>query len=459
MITPKFTCSQDDASVAVEMHVPSVRASDVEIHVEDTLFSVHINPYFLRLNFPCPVLEDDDSAASYDPASGTLTVRLTKETKGTHFPDLDLLAKLLAPRSSAVLGEEGRARQPLIEVLHSTEPDELAEQFDDTLRLDHEQEALTRAAENDWQIEQNAPDEDLDSLNLSTNTAYGFLDLHTKYFIHVTSTENEVNELGAEAENSTIARRRELRQANEEKKWDEEHYLADFVDDDIIRELIQWRLKMGEANEPFAFTEEENMTMLRLPRREYIISPARVHELHITLCTILFATLYDIRTTQNDPTPESAWTICSLTPAFSALDPCPAPVSLHSALRTSYRRALAFPLYRSFALCERIREDVADVLLHGTRVVTRLILKTKKILDNHDVYYVYSKIWIDDFCTWLTSRANDQELQELGAKVRSTIVLKADIGWDLEELEQATQEITPDSDDEDEIERMTAAVL
>ncbi|QRW00275.1 box H/ACA snoRNP assembly protein SHQ1 [Ceratobasidium sp. AG-Ba] len=459
MITPKFTCSQDDVSVIVEMYVPSVRAADVEIHVEDTLFSVHINPYFLRLNFPYPVLEDDDSAASYDPASGTLTVRLTKETKGTHFPDLDLLAKLLAPRSSAVLGEEGRARQPLIEVLHSTEPDELAEQFDDKLRLDHEQEALNRAAENDWQIEQNAPDEDLDSLNLATNTAYGFLDLHTKYFIHVTSTENEVNELGAEAENSTIARRRELREANEEKKWDEEHYLADFVDDDIIRELIQWRLKIGEASEPFVFTEEENMTMLRLPRREYIISPARVRELHITLCTILFATLYDIRTTQNDPTPESAWTICSLAPAFSALDPCPAPVSLHSALRTSYRRALAFPLYRSFALCERIRKDVVDVLSHGTRVVTRLMLKTKKILDNHDVYYVYSKIWIDDFCTWLTSRANDQELQALGAQVRSTIVLKGDIGWDLEELEQATQEVTPDSDDEDEIERMTSAVL
>ncbi|KAG8748029.1 hypothetical protein FRC10_009781 [Ceratobasidium sp. 414] len=447
------SCTQDDVSLTVELYVPSVRAADVEIHVEDTLFSIHINPYFLRLNFPHPVLEDDESSATYDPASGTLTVRLTKETEGTHFPDLDLLAKLLAPRSAAALGEEGRARQPLIEVLDSG--DSLAEQLNDKLQLNHEHEVFAKAAENDWQIEQATPDEDLDSPGLSTRTAYGFLDLHTGYFVHVTSTENEVNELGAEAENAALARRRELREINEENKWDEEHYLADLVDDDTIHELVDWH---AEADEPFTFTEEENMTMLRLPRREYLLSPSRTHQLRITLCTILFAALYDIRTTQNDPTPESAWTICSLVPAFSALDP---PISLHSALRTSYRRALAFPLYRSFPLCQRIQQDIADVLSRGTRVVTRFMLKTKKILDSHDVYYVYSKIWLDDFCAWLASHTTDQELKTLSAEVVSTTVSKNDIGWDLEELEQATKEVFPDSDDEDvnEVERMTPATL
>ncbi|KAG8733390.1 hypothetical protein FRC12_018901, partial [Ceratobasidium sp. 428] len=319
-------------------------------------------------------------------------------------------------------------------------------------------------AENDWQIEQTAPDEVLGapSISTGTRTAYGFLNLHTGYFVHVTSTENEVNELGAEAENTTVARRQELREINEENKWDEEHYLADFVDDDTIRELIEWRLEAGDPpNEPFTFTEEENMTMLRLPRREYLLSPARIHELNVTLCNILFAALYDIRTTQNDPTPESAWTICSLVPAFSALDPCPAPGSLHSALRTSYRRTLAFPLYRSFALCQRIQQDVADVLSCGTRTVTRLMLRIKKILDGHDVYYVYSKIWLDDFCAWLASHTTDHELKTLAAQVVSTTISKGDIGWDLEELEQATKEVFPDSDDEDqyEIERMTPAIL
>lgn len=81
----------------------------MEIHVDETLVSVHINPYFLRLNFSYPLLEDDASSAKYDPSSGYLTVTLTKENKGQEFKDLDLLAKLLAPRPSAP--------QPLIEVL------------------------------------------------------------------------------------------------------------------------------------------------------------------------------------------------------------------------------------------------------------------------------------------------------------------------------------------------------
>lgn len=253
---------------------------------------------------------------------------------------------------------------------------------------------------------------------------------------------------------------------------------ADFVDDENIQEVIRWSFDPSSSvDEPFTFTEDEKMAMLRLPRRECelplfvlheipqlyfllgldLLSPPRTHELRITLCTILFAALYDIRTTQNDPTPESAWTICSLVPAFSALDPCPAPVSLHSALRTSYRRALAFPLYRSFALCQRIQQDVAHVLSCGTRPVTRLLLATKKILDAHDVYYVYSKIWLDDFCAWLPSHTTDGELKALGSEVVSTTVSKSDIDWDLEELEQATQDVEPDSDDEDveAVERMT----
>lgn len=87
----------------------------MEIHVDGTLFTVHINPYFLRLNFSHAVLEDDTSLARYDPGSGYLTVTLTKETKGQVFEDLDLLAKLLAPRPA-----EPRDEAPLIEVLDSS---------------------------------------------------------------------------------------------------------------------------------------------------------------------------------------------------------------------------------------------------------------------------------------------------------------------------------------------------
>ena len=144
----------------------------------------------------------------------------------------------------------------------------------------------------------------------------------------------------------------------------------------------------------------------------------QVHNLYLTLVTILFSYAYDSRTTQCDPTPESAWTICSLTPVFSALDPPPygpcrssldacnfSTDEIQETLVPSLRRSLAFPLYRSFALSQRCVQDVSNCLRRGRRAVLRALMQTKKVLDGHEVYYIYSKVWVDDFCRWIASDA------------------------------------------------------
>jgi protein SHQ1 len=101
MITPRFSCSQNDRSVIVSAYCPAVRASEIEIHVDDTLLSLHVAPYFLRLNFPASVIEDDQSSAVYEP------------NRGETFPDLDLLGRLLAPPAQST------PRNAMIEVLDS----------------------------------------------------------------------------------------------------------------------------------------------------------------------------------------------------------------------------------------------------------------------------------------------------------------------------------------------------
>ena len=117
MITPRFSCSQNNRSVIVSAYCPAVRASEIEIHVDDTLLSLHVAPYFLRLSFPATVVEDDQSSAVYDPASGYLTLTLTKLNRGENFPDLDLLGKLLAPPPLAAA--QSTPRNATIEVLDS----------------------------------------------------------------------------------------------------------------------------------------------------------------------------------------------------------------------------------------------------------------------------------------------------------------------------------------------------
>ena len=157
-----------------------------------------------------------------------------------------------------------------------------------------------------------------------------------------------------------------------------------------------------------------------------LASPQETHNLYLTLLTLLFAYAYDARTTQHDPTPESAWTIATLTTPFTALDPPPYSHSPHPSPQVttnkddskhsdfdfesvelaetffpSYRRAVAFPLYRSWALADACRKDVAHFLLRGTRTVLRCLLELRAIFDAHEVYYVYSRIWLDDFCRWI----------------------------------------------------------
>jgi len=49
--------------------------------------------------------------------------------------------------------------------------------------------------------------------------------MHSNYFLNVSYTENEINELGVEAESTTPSERRQKRIKHENEKWDEEYYM------------------------------------------------------------------------------------------------------------------------------------------------------------------------------------------------------------------------------------------
>ncbi|KIY51073.1 SHQ1-domain-containing protein [Fistulina hepatica ATCC 64428] len=459
MITPRFSCSETDSSVVVNVYCPSVRATDVEINVDDTLFSLHINPYFLRLNFPHGVIEDDNSSAKYDPASGYLTVILTKQVPGQQFEGLDLLAKLLAPRPAP-------RDQPLIEVVCNDAASSAVEDMTSktsSLSLHYDElTAAFKAAENDWQLPQSISEQT--SLTITANRPYGFLNMHSGYFHHIAQIENEVNELGVDCENCPPDLRRQRRIGRENEKWDPEYYMADFADDDYIQEMIRWEHPHAQSSGDVEFNEKEKLAMLRLPRKEYLPSRNDAYGLYLTLVTLLFSYSYETRSSQMDATAESAWTMSILTPAFAALDP-PSYACLpelghffvehvHATLVSSYRRSLAYPLYRSFAFAEACQCDVVAFISKGIRVVLRCLLEMKVILDHHDVYYVYSKIWLDDFCVWIQAYASDEVLARLGDVVKTVKIAKADIGWNLEALEQIVLSgptgRNADSDDDDD---------
>ena len=63
---------------------------------------------------------------------------------------------------------------------------------------------------------------------------------------------------------------------------------------------------------------------------------------------------------------------------------------------------------------------MAQFLLRGTRNVLRCLLELRAIFDAHEVYYVYSRIWLDDFCRWIQTCARYMVLQSGSIKMTLT---------------------------------------
>lgn len=62
------------------------------------------------------------------------------------------------------------------------------------------------------------------------------------------------------------------------------------------------------------FSHAEREVLLRLPRRTYLLSHDEKKRVMVGLVDILYAHCYDVRTTENDPTCESPWTVCMTYP-------------------------------------------------------------------------------------------------------------------------------------------------
>lgn len=313
MITPRFSCSQNDRSVIVSAYCPAVRASEIEIHVDDTLLSLHVAPYFLRLSFPASVVEDDQSSAVYDPASGYLTLTLTKLNRGENFLDLDLLGKLLAPPPPA----HSTPPNATIEVLSSqdTSGNTVTSDPDDTERkeiLDGEHRhnvrvllimtnlssicSCSQLVDNSSDCTRPTPGVG----NIPSKTLwvpqriywifysrrhYGERDQRTRCGCRdsqsLRTTHPSIEARGVKMGSGVLHVRRP---SNVEKKRNSLFIAssiihpiirADFADNEQVEELLAWThplLKSSSSAAPspnaVIFTEAEKLAMLRLPRKE-----------------------------------------------------------------------------------------------------------------------------------------------------------------------------------------------
>ncbi|KAG0337742.1 Hsp90 cochaperone shq1 [Podila horticola] len=203
-------------------------------------------------------------------------------------------------------------------------------------------------------------------------------------------------------------------------------------------------MNLGEsspAQKPFSAKEQE--LMRDLPKREYILENTKLT--YLGLIDILFAYSYDLRVTEGDANIETAWTICKLSATMAALDQF---TTLRETLLASFRRALAYPLNRNWTLANKVLQDVYVILKLGKRGILRALLAIKDVLDHDDIYYIYSKMFIEDYCVWIQS-ASDKVIRTLAHELHHFELQKSEIGWHLDELEQLAKE-TPEEEEEEE---------
>jgi protein SHQ1 len=402
MRTPTFTLSQDDEFVIAAVHVPHIKVSEIDFCIDECQVSLSAKPYFLRLTMPHALAEDGRQRASFDHESGTLTLHLPKAEPRLHFPDLDLLTLLLpaARRNPDAV--------PMLEVLNSSAAAERPPSPSTELDLDwHQQLPGAPAA---------AP---APSIRIAP-VAYGFNRAYTGVFAPYADELSDFLDTPA-PESLALADVRAARLQAEEERFDADHYLADFVDDEgsvaaLLRFKPHWigayeahKQAASDAASAIDFTDDEKRALLALPNREHLILPGHDKVLLLGLVDLLFGYAYDVRTTLGDATVESGWTICKLSAQLSWLDELR---TLDDVWRSAMRRALTYPLYRNWSLAAKVWKDVKVILKLGRRAILRAVLSIRHTLERSDQRRLLARVFMDDYCVWV-QRVDDEQLRAL----------------------------------------------
>ena len=208
-----------------------------------------------------------------------------------------------------------------------------------------------------------------------------------------------------------------------------------------------------------AFTDEDNETLMTLPRRQCLPSPPAHHHAHTCINThschaaprhapatdlvdnqyavlcalvdILYGYAFDQRTTLGDATVESAWTVAKLSRTLSWLD---APASVRDAALACVHRALAYPVFRNWRLACRVLGDVRALLRLGRRAVLRALLAVRRVFARDDGRQYLNTLYIEPYAVWVQG-VDDATLAAVALELEHAAPAKRDVRWDLAEIE------------------------
>ena len=182
------------------------------------------------------------------------------------------------------------------------------------------------------------------------------------------------------------------------------------------------RISHEEDEHHCHLSSDEKELLLSIKNVNITVPPERMNQALFSLVDILCAYCYDVRMTQQDPTPESAWTISILSPTLSWLVPSS---SLRNTLIAFIRRVMIYPYLRRYDLARLCVKDCIVILKLGKRRLLKCLLEVivrnlcdvqiKKIMKFSERKYILNTLYIDKYILWIQVSYNfqDSNLQNL----------------------------------------------
>ena len=452
MLTPRFELSQDDEFIILVIHAPYAKVAEAEFHIEDENVCFYSKPYYLRLHLPKRVKDDDDeNVARYDVDKGTFTAKIAKENKGEVFEGLDMLTKLLTPPETVA---KPTASPGLVEEIKSShaEPPKSSQQAEtestgNALSVEEEEEE----EEFDWYIDQSIPPvSETEGAILTGSAKYGFALQKSGLSRKLVAEFHEILDV-KNPDTVSSSERRQQRLAKETELFCSEHYLADLYDNDEIAEILSFQTWWSKSCDQLTLSEEAKELMLKLPRKKHLIDADVLPCVYLGLVDIIFAYAYNYRVLYGENNVESGWTIGKLASTLSWLDSF---TSLQDVIVSCFRRALTFPLHRNWELCMKVLEDVCTLFAGGKKPLLKCLLDIHACMIVSDPYYVFNDLYITDYCVWIQS-AKSEKIQSLAGALINLSVSKGDVGFELEELENAAALVLKEREGGDGVDVLT----
>lgn len=396
MITPRFKLTQDDTSVTFNIRAPYCSLRELDIDVDGNVFLFVCKPYYLRLKLPGSLIDDHSMKSSYDTDSGEFIFMYAKQFPGEFFKDLDLVTKLLTPKIEACY-ENGS--MPI--------------------------EILTESEAGKSQSEKK---------NHDLQFGFGFALRAHQDFVKISKEFDEVFEI--DPCEVPLPERAKLRLQYEQGKFNVDHYLTDYFDNDEICEIISQKCPFSDIKSPtVTFTDRELDFLKNLPNIEYNLTKQQIKYCHYGLIDILFAYCYDRRSTFFEGSIESGWTIVKLAATLSWLDAFEDP---KQAVSSAFRRSVIYPLYRHFDLSQTVFEDLKKLVTLDEKYIIQALINIYYIFLKGDCgRYVLNNLFIKDYITYIINW--DRDLWKSTVKDVLAIEIKKDaLGLNLSEIEDFT---------------------